>query len=84
MVNVFSFHISWNPFISGDSIKEMASGFGFFFLFVLGMGFGFCLVLCICVFFFNLLLWLCTYSGRILSWREKKQLFEKKLTLKAS
>lgn len=51
MVNVFSFHISWNPFISGDSIKEMASGFGVFFLFVLGMGFGFCLVLCICGFF---------------------------------
>lgn len=32
MVNVFSFHISWNPFISGDSIKEMASGFGVIFV----------------------------------------------------
>lgn len=41
MVNVFSFHKSWNPFISGDSIKEMASGF---FGFVWGMALGFCLV----------------------------------------
>lgn len=41
MVNVFSFRISWNPFISGDSIKEMASGL--VFVFVLGMGLGFCL-----------------------------------------
>lgn len=32
MVNVFSFHISWNPFISGDSIKEMAYGVGVFFV----------------------------------------------------
>lgn len=71
MVNVFSFHISWNPFIWGDSIKEMASGVLFLFLFWFGfgfvwdMGFGFCLVW---VLFFNLLLWLCVYSGRNLSW----------------
>jgi len=78
MVNVFSFHISWNPFISGDSIKEMASGFafwfgGFLFCFCscLGCGVGFLFGL---VLFFNLILWLCVYSGRNLSWREEKKL----------
>lgn len=56
MVNVFSFHKSWNPFISGDSIKEMASGF-FLFCFGYGVGFLFGLVLV-----FNLILWLCAQS----------------------
>lgn len=38
MVNVFSCHISWNPFISCDSIKGMASGsFLFFFFFFLSV-----------------------------------------------
>lgn len=41
MVNVFSFHISWNPFISGDSIKEMASGFFLVLFWVWHWGFCF-------------------------------------------
>lgn len=76
MVNVFSFYISWNPFISDDSIKEMASGLVFVFVLflfwawvwvVVWVGFG----------FFNLMLWLCAYSGRNRSWRKKAMALKK-------
>lgn len=85
MVNVFSFHISWNPFISGDSIEEMASGLGFFvlfcyFVFVLGVGLGFCLVW----FCFLTRSYGCVHIVVEMEVGGEKAIALKKLTLKAS